>query len=83
MKITREQIQDLIQSEKTFNDGTLTLVVLTLTNGFKVVGQSACVDTSEYDAGLGYKLAYDDAFDKVWKFEGYLLAERLGGGRVM
>lgn len=80
MKVTREQIEGLIESEKTFVDGTLTLVVLTLTNGFKVVGQSACVDINEFDAGLGYKIAYDNAFDKVWKLEGYLLAERLSGG---
>jgi hypothetical protein len=51
--------------------------ILTLENGFEVTGESACVDPANYDAAIGQKIAYDNAFEKLWPLEGYLLQEKL------
>ena len=55
----------------------LTLCVLVLRNGFKVTGESSCVDAQNFDVALGRKIARQNALDKVWMLEGYLLKERL------
>ena len=57
--------------------GTITHCYITMRNGFTVTGQSACVNSSNYDEALGRKYAYEDAFAELWPLEGYLLAERL------
>lgn len=54
-----------------------TLCVLTLANGFEVLGQSACVDPAEYDQKKGEHWAYQNARSKVWELEGYRLREAL------
>lgn len=46
-------------------------------NGFKVEGTSACVDPSRYNEAIGRKEAYDNAFEKIWEKEGYLLKQKL------
>lgn len=55
----------------------LTLCVLVLRNGFTVTGESACVSPENFNAELGRKIARDNARNKIWAFEGYLLRERL------
>lgn len=55
----------------------LTICVLTLRNGFTVVGTSACASPENYDEALGQRIARRNAVDEVWKLEGYLLRERL------
>lgn len=57
--------------------GTLTICVVTLSNGFQVVGKSACAHPENYNQELGEKIAYDDAFKQLWALEGYLLKEVL------
>lgn len=49
---------------------------LKLENGFVVVGTSGCIDPAVFDQEIGSKIAYDDAVDKIWQLEGYLLKER-------
>ncbi len=56
---------------------TLTFCILTLENGFTVTGESACVSPENFDAEIGKKIAYDNARNKVWMLEGYLLKEKL------
>jgi hypothetical protein len=58
-------------------NGRTTICQLTLENGFTVEGKSACVDAANYNQHLGEKYAYEDALNKIWAFEGYLLAERM------
>lgn len=71
MKLTPEYLAGQITSTKYLSDGVLTLCVLTLKNGFKVVGQSAPLDERNYNAELGEEYAYKDAFNKLWQLEGY------------
>ncbi len=56
---------------------TITTCLITMVNGYDVLGFSACVDSKEFDPTLGQKYAYADAYDKIWPLEGYLLQESL------
>ena len=60
-----------------FNGTCLTVCCLILRNGFTVTGESACASPENFDKELGQKIAFDNARDKVWALEGYLLKERL------
>ena len=54
--------------------GTQTTVcLLTLKNGYTVLGESACASPEDFDEELGRKIAKDDARAKIWMLESYLL----------
>lgn len=53
----------------------VTICIIVLKNGFKVEGVSACVDPANYDEQKGQECAYENAFEKLWQLEGYLLKE--------
>jgi hypothetical protein len=55
----------------------LTFCVLVLKNGFTVTGESACVSPENFDAETGRKLARNNAVNKIWSLEGYLLKQHL------
>lgn len=56
---------------------TLTVCAMKLTNGTIVVGESACVSPDNFDAEIGKNIAYDNARQKIWGLEGYLLKHHL------
>lgn len=56
-------------------DSTTTICQLVMRNGYSVLGTSACVDKTKYNRAEGEKYAYEDAINKLWPLEGYLLAE--------
>lgn len=58
-------------------DGRTTICQLHMENGYTINGQSACVDPANYNQALGEKYAYEDAINKAWPLEGYLLAEEI------
>ena len=60
-----------------FPGTTVTVCCLTLTNGYAVVGESACVDPDNFDEAIGRDVAYSEARNKVWPLLGYALRERL------
>lgn len=55
----------------------LTFCVLVLKNGFTVTGESACASPENFDAEIGRKIARDNAVNKIWQLEGYLLKQKL------
>lgn len=55
----------------------LTFCVLELRNGFLVTGESACASPENFDAEIGRKIARENAVNKIWALEGYLLKDRL------
>ena len=58
--------------------GTVTTVcLLTLQNGYSVVGKSAPASPANFDAELGKKIARDDARSQIWALEGYRLRSHL------
>ncbi|MBR6079917.1 MAG: hypothetical protein IKP60_07160 [Treponema sp.] len=78
-KLTKEDILAAVKKEDytVLNDGRTTICQLTLQNGFTVVGFSACVDPKNFDKELGQNIAKNNALEKVWGLEGYLLRQRL------
>ncbi len=55
----------------------LTVAVITLPSNFKVTGEASCVDAKNFNKELGETYALENAIEKLWELEGYLLAERL------
>lgn len=55
----------------------LTFCVLVLKNGFTVTGESACASPENFNEEIGRKIARDNAREKIWLLEGYLLKQRL------
>lgn len=53
---------------------------ITLVNGYTVRGESACVSKENFDEGIGRKIAFENARNKVWELEGYLLQNKLWEG---
>src|SRR4051794_18823086 len=60
-----------------FPGTTLTVCALTLRNGFQVVGESAAASPSNFDEAIGKKISRDNARNKIWALEGYLLRSKL------
>ena len=76
-RITEESIKAKIASSKYVVDGQFTIALITMKNGFTVSGVSAPASSANYDAEVGKRYAYDNAFKQLWQLEGYLLRERL------
>lgn len=60
-----------------FPGTTMTVCCLTLRNGFQVIGESAAASPENFNAEIGQKIARDNARNKIWALEGYLLRSRL------
>ena len=73
------QLEGLIAEESyyVFPNTCLTVCCLTLSNKFTIVGESACASPDNFDEELGRKIARDNAKNKIWAFEGYLLRQKL------
>ena len=55
----------------------LTFCVIVLKNGFTVTGESACASHENFNAEIGENIAFENARNKIWLLEGYLLKEKL------
>ncbi len=77
-KLSIEDINSKVGDQIFWNNGKTTICILTLQNGFEVVGTSGCVDPANFDQAIGEKIAYEKALDQVWLLEGYLLQDSLG-----
>lgn len=71
--------QIVAEAYHVFPGTTLTVCALTLRNGFNVVGESAAASPANFDAELGRKIARDNARNKIWSLEGYVLRSVLAG----
>lgn len=76
-KVTRELIEGKIASTEYVRSGVLTISIITMQNGFKITGISAPASAENFDQHVGETYAFDDAFKKLWQFEGYLLRQQL------
>jgi hypothetical protein len=78
-RLTPADIDAVIVGEAyhVFPGTTLTICALTLRNGFQVVGESAAASPANFDESIGRKIARDNARNKVWALEGYLLKSKL------
>lgn len=55
----------------------LTVCCLTLKNGFTVTGESACASPENFNKVIGERVAFENAKNKIWALEGYLLKQKL------
>ena len=77
-RLTPTLIDGVIKKEQyTRLTDVLTVCVLTLENGFTVTGESACASPENYNEEIGNKIARENAREKIWVLEGYLLKQRL------
>ncbi|ABE45641.1 Gp49 family protein [Polaromonas sp. JS666] len=78
-RLTPADIDKVIVGEAyhRFPGTTLTVCALTLRNGFTATGESAAVSLENFNEEMGRKIARENARDKVWLLEGYLLREKL------
>jgi len=78
-RVTPERLEEVVISEQyhVFDNSTFTACLLTLKNGYTVLGESACASPENFNAELGRKIARGNAINKIWQLEGYLLREKL------
>lgn len=78
-RLTPDAIDAVIMSEQyhVFAGTTLTVCALSLKNGYIVTGESAAASPENFDRDIGRKIARENARNKIWGLEGYLLRERL------
>lgn len=68
------QIVDVKYYRDTEFSPALTTCHLKMRNGFIVEGKSAVMDMARFDEAMGKEIAYKDAFEKLWRLEGYAMA---------
>lgn len=61
---------------------TLTICVLTLQNGFTVVGESASASPENFNEEIGRKIAKGNAREKIWALMGMLLKNNLSDNPI-
>lgn len=78
-RVTSERLEKVIVGVEyhRFQGTTVTVCLLLLENGYSVVGESACADSANFDEKLGKRIAKDNAKQKIWALEGYLLRQKL------
>ena len=78
-RLTPADIDKTIINETYTNlpNGRSVVCQLTLVNGYTVEGTSSCVSVENFNQEIGNKIAKDNAREKIWALEGYLLKQRL------
>lgn len=78
-RLTPDLIDSIIVGEAyhVFPGTTTTICRLSLANGFSTIGESAAVSLQNFDEEIGRKIARDNAREKIWMLEGYLLKQKL------
>lgn len=78
-RVTPARLEEVIASEQyyVFPGTTFTACLLTLANGYTVLGESACASPENFNAEIGRKIARENAKNKIWALEGYLLRQHL------
>lgn len=79
-RVTLQSIKDRTKSVEFIHPETaphMTIAVVTMANGFFVIGQSTPADPDNFDEKLGKQFAIEDAYRQIWPLEGYLLREKL------
>lgn len=78
-RLTPAHIDSVVAHEQfhVFSGTTLTVCCLTLKNGFTVTGESAAASPENFDVEIGQKIARQNAREKIWALEGYLLKQKL------
>lgn len=80
-----QQIDELLERsmvEFAYFDNTMTIAVVKLPCGFKVTGQSSCVDPRNFNKEKGQKYALENVSAKLWELEGYRLSNDIYNAKI-
>lgn len=83
-RLTPDLIDSKVKSVEfhVFESTCLTVCCVTLENGFTVTGESACASPENFNTEIGQKIAEEQARNKIWMLEGYLLKQKLYQGTL-
>jgi hypothetical protein len=79
-KVTQSQINKILddaETQETIFWEKEVVVSYRLYNGFTIIGRGACVDPANFNIEIGKKVAREQAENKLWELEGYLLQNKL------
>jgi hypothetical protein len=77
-RVTEASIKDHIDKvEYATHADIMTVCYITMVNGFIVHGVSAPASPENFNAEVGKRYAFDNAFKQLWQLEGYLLRQKL------
>ena|ERR1700756_241546 len=65
-RITLDYMKSRVADVEYIERGVLNVCIIRMDNGWLLVGKSAPVDPSNYDAEYGRELAHDDALRQAW-----------------
>ena len=67
MLTKKDLVKHIVKHEYHDMGKKTTICLLTLDNGFEVVGTSSCIDPKDYDQRTGAAIAYENAVEKLWE----------------
>jgi hypothetical protein len=70
-KLTQAELDALVAGVSYEFKGTMTICVVTLACGFRLVGHSACLNAKDFDEEIGRRVAREHAMEQLWQLEGY------------
>jgi len=76
MLTKKDLIRHIVKHEYHDMGKKTTVCLLTLDNGFEVVGTSSCIDPKDYDQRTGAAIAYENAVEKLWELYWFLEHEK-------
>lgn len=76
-RVTLDSIKAKVADTRYLIIEPLTICILTMANGFFVVGKAAPASPENFNAQLGRQFAYEDCIRQIWTLEGYLLRDAL------
>ena len=78
-RLTPEYIDSVIDSVTytQLPSGRTMICELTLANGFTIRGESTVVSIENFNLAVGQDVAFNDARNKVWQLEAYLMKQRM------
>lgn len=68
---------DALGQPKSDAHDVMTICIITMRNGFMVIGKTAPADPANFDAKLGRDFAREDAVRQLWPLMGFSLRDRL------
>ena len=79
-KVTVDQIKSILdnaETQETIFWNKEVVVSYKLYNGFTIIGRGACVDPANFNIDIGRKVAREQAENKLWELEDYLLQNKM------
>lgn len=76
-RVTHDRVKSRVVKEDyiIMPSGKTMICELTLVNGYTVRGEASVVSKENFDEEIGRTISKNDAMNKIWGLEGYLLQE--------